>query len=898
MPKSPWTARARRRAALLWSIGATVLVLALLLSLAAGLTGRAPAAQVRQTFADAAPAGRALTVTASTFELTAADQEAAARAIARAFGDAPIDVTHRTAAKTTTWVIAPDISRVTPADLPALQAGFDTIGDSLSTVLAGSGGVTVRGTAGATTATVRASVQTVSETAVLPLGIIATAGILAVGMLVQLLVSARTAEDRLLRSRGASAGRLIRRALAEAVAIAVPASLLGAAAAQAALLAWIGPPASAAEVVAPWLAALVGALAAVLVVAIPAATRPLGDAGTAGRRAPALAGVVVLLAALAGVCAWRFANAQDAAQVAADPLARIAPAAVLVALAAVVALLFTPVARAVERPVGRARRLPAPLAARLTARGSGLLAAPALLLALAVAVGTVATGAAATSETFLTDSARVAIGGAARLDFPGDSMVNGSADLLPEAVRADAVTRVPRAAPVLRTSASLSSVPVDIVGVPAARLPALVPVAAQMFDADAVRAALRPRPIPGPVLAGRRVIATIAATTVSGGPATASLTLWLVDRAGDAAPLALPAVPVTGGGRSRTDVSTALPAGGPWTVAAVDVTVQSSGVVRGAGVTLQRLAADGHDAVIGTRWTARTAVFGAAVEQPTPTGITATFPSISAGVVGGARVRLMPAGSATVPVVISDALAAQSGLARGTSTPMEGQVAAFQATIMRIVPLIPGTTGEPALLADLPTLVRGQLAQSPQLPTVTEAWTTDAATPALLDRYAAERQATVQLPSTAIESSFVRLLAASLWLGAIGAAAFAVLGVAATVAALQRRRRPEIDVLRQLGVSALVQARVRIVEPGAAVLFSLIAGAAAGMLAALLIVPAVARTSAPSAPDVLPVVPSFAWGRFGAMAAAIIVLTGILLVVQYRATLRTARGPRTERGAR
>ncbi|HWT32906.1 MAG TPA: hypothetical protein VN107_04020, partial [Microbacterium sp.] len=192
MPKSPWTARARRRAALLWSIGATVLVLALLLSLAAGLTGRAPAAQVRKTFADAAPAGRALTVTASTFELTAADQDAAARAIARAFGDAPIDVTHRTAANTATWVIAPDISRVTPADLPALQRGFDTIGDSLSTVLAGSGGVTVRGTAGATTATVRASVQTVSETAVLPLGIIATAGILAVGMLVQLLVSART----------------------------------------------------------------------------------------------------------------------------------------------------------------------------------------------------------------------------------------------------------------------------------------------------------------------------------------------------------------------------------------------------------------------------------------------------------------------------------------------------------------------------------------------------------------------------------------------------------------------------------------------------------------------------------------------------------------------------------
>lgn len=897
MPKSPWTARARRRAALLWSIGGAVLVLALLLSLAAGFTGRAPAVQVRQTFAHAAPAERTLTITASTFGLTAADQDAAARAIARAFGTAPIHVARRTSAADVTWVVGPDVARLTPADLPSLQHGFDTVGDTLSTVLAGSGGVSVRGTVAATTATVRASVQTVGETAVLPLGIIAVAGILAVGMLAQLLVAARAAEDRLLRSRGASAGRLIRHALVEAAAIAAPASLLGAAAAQAALLVAVGAPASASEVVVPWLGSLGGALAAVLVVVVPAATRPLGEAGPARRTAPAVAGVVVLLAALAALCAWRFANAQDAAQVAADPLARIAPAAVLVALTALVALLFTPVARAIELQIGRGRRLSASLAARLTARSAGLLAAPALLVALAVAVGTVAAGAAATSERFLTDSARVASGGAARLDFPGDSMVNSSADLLPEAVRTDAVTAVPRTAPVLRTSASLGSVPVDILGVPAAHLPALVPVAPQMFDADAARAALRPGPIPGPVLRGHRVEATIAAAAVSGAPAAASLTLWLVDRAGEAAPLALPAVPL-GTGSTHTDVSAALPAGGPWTVAAVDVTVQSAGALRGATVAVLRLAADGHAVAAGARWAARTAVFGTTVEREPAAGIAATFPAIPAGTVGGTRVRLMPAGSVTVPVIISDALTAQSGLTAGASTLMEGQVAVFRAKVVRTVPLIPGTTGGPALLADLPSLVRGQLAQSPQQPTVAEAWTTDAAAPAGLARYTAGRQATVQLPSTAIERAFVRLLSASLWLGAIGAAVFAVLGVAATVAALQRRRRPEIDVLRQLGVSARTQARVRIVEPGAAVLYSVIAGAAAGTLAALLIVPAVARTSAPSAPDVLPIVPAFTWAAFGVLALAIVVGCGILLVAQHRSTLRSARGGRPEAGVR
>ncbi|KHK97837.1 hypothetical protein LK09_10215 [Microbacterium mangrovi] len=890
MPTSPWTARARRRAALLWAIAAGVFVLALLLSLAAGMVGRAVQDQVRQSFADAAPAQRTLTLSTSARGLTGADRDAAEHAIAKAFGDAPVHVTRTAGGGEVTWTVAPDTARLVPADLHDLQHGFDSIGDTLSTVLAGVGGVTAIGTPGATTATVRAAEQTATETAVLPLGIIAVAGILAVGMLARLLVAGRAAEDRLLRSRGASSGLLVGHAAIEAALVALPAAVLGAAAAQLALQVWIGAPASLAEVIGPGLVALVGAIAAVVAVTVPAVTRPLGDVGPARRASTVLAGVVLLLLALAAVCAWRFANAADAAQVAADPLARIAPAVVLVALAAVVALLFVPVAGIGELPVRRRRGLPPSLAARLTARGAGLLAAPALLLALAVAVGTVAAGAGATSAAFLTDTARVVNGGAVRMTYTGDSMVNNAADLLPasvreDAVRTDAVASPPRTAPVLRTSASLSGVQVDVLGVPSAHLPALVPVAPAMFDADAARAALHAAPLPGPVLQGARVQATVSARTDSGA-ATASLTLWLVDPVGDVAPVGL--APVAGGQPST--VSAALPAGGPWTAAAIDVTVQASGAVWGATVSLTRLTVDGRDVPLGDHWTAETDVFGTPVAQKTVSSVTTTFASIPAGVAGGTQVRLMPSGSTTVPVIISDAFAGQTGLSTGASSALEGQVASFQARVVQSVPLIPGTTGEPALLADLPTLVRGQLAQSPQVPTVGEMWSFQPLSAAQVARYADGRQVTVQLPSTAIERAFVDLLSASLWLGAIGAALFAVLGVAATVAALQRRRRPEVDVLRRLGVTARTQARVRIVEPGAVVLYSLIAGVVAGLVAAVLIVPAVARTSAPSAPGMLPVVPAFAWAGFAALAVALVVGCGILLAVQHRATLRAARG--------
>jgi hypothetical protein len=308
----------------------------------------------------------------------------------------------------------------------------------------------------------------------------------------------------------------------------------------------------------------------------------------------------------------------------------------------------------------------------------------------------------------------------------------------------------------------------------------------------------------------------------------------------------------------------------------------------GATVRVTSMTAAGRTIAVGGSWTDYPDVYGTTADQVHTQGISAAFGDLWPDVSGATQLRLLPSGSTTVPIVISQALADQTGLHVGSTTAMEGQVSGFQAHVVHSVPLVPGTTGEPALLGDLPTMVRGFLATSPQLPTALEAWNTSDDVD--VDAFTEGRKATVQLPSTAIEGGFVGLVAGSLWLGAVGGAVFALLAVAATIATVQRRRRAEVVALRGLGMRASDQARVRIAEPAAAVVYALIGGAVVGVIASLLIVPSVARTSAPSAPPVLPVVPALDGWALVALLAGVVVCAGILLVVQYRHTRRAASG--------
>ncbi|QDZ14727.1 FtsX-like permease family protein [Humibacter ginsenosidimutans] len=905
-----WRARSARRRALLVAIGAAVFTLAMLLSLAAGVTQRGASAQVRHAFESVGPSHRSLTLTVTDEQLTARDEASVRKAIADAFGDAPVDVRHTRSAGTSSgngterWIVTPRIGDVTPADLAALEHGFTVLPGRASSALADVGGASASGGAAATTASIQQSLRTVETTSVVPLGVIGVAGAIAAAMLGRLMIVARREEDRLLRSRGASSALLVGRAAAEAVWIAVPAVVLAAVVAQVVLWLLYGAPESVAEVAVAPLAALVIAVAAMTAVSVPAAFRSLGDDGGTTRRSGAgtAAGLTALLLVFAALCTWRFVTAGSAAAVIRDPLAIVAPALVLCALAVLGTVLFAPIARTLELPLARGRGLRLALAARLTARNTAVLAAPIMLVALAVAVGTLASGTTSTSSTFLDDSARAVNGGAARLLFAGDTMLASDADLLPERLRSDSLSDDPGVTAVLRTNGSIGQVSADVLGVRAAELSTLVPVGRSIFDAAGVTAALEPNggPIPGPVIPkGEK---TLQARIVSSGtwaagtdetgasaeaaPAetpTASVTLWLVDAAGDVAPLTLPTVPI---GRTGT-VSARLPSGGPWTIAATDVDVVSAVPAAGLKVDVDRLEAGGASLSDTAQWSVQQQVFDTTGASAAVSGMGVRLASVAPGVAGGTQVRVMPRGSTTVPVAVSGALAAQAGSGVGASTAVTGSIAGFQAKVVRVIPLVPGTTGTPAMLADLPTLVRGYLATSPQLPNLLEAWTTDARGAAA---YTGARKATVQLPSTSIEAGFVALGATALWLGAAGAAVFALVAVGATIATLQRRRRDETHVLRQLGVRARDQARIRVTEPASATVFAVLAGAAAGLIAAALIAPSLARASAPSAPGVLTVVLTLDPLGLVVVPIAIVVVAALLLIGQFRATLADASG--------
>lgn len=327
----PWWRRAVRRRSVLGVTALTVAVLALLATLAVGLAVRAPTTVAREALR--ATPDRLASVTIAV-DGDPVRQDAAFRALVhRTFGAAPVEVEHHASGRHSSWIVRPRVDAVRAGDLRALAEGFATLPDAAARRFAAAGGTTTHGSAARTTTTTADAVVALHEAVPVPVTVLAVAGGVALTMLARLLVAARVDEDRLVRARGGTPGLLVRLAALEALAVAVPAALVGAAAGQVLLAARYGPPAAVAEVLVPVLG--------VVALAVGAAT-PSALVGTASRpivRTPLVVAVpaLVLLVAVAAVAVWRFrtvASRPDGV----DPIAVVAPAAAVTALAAVAAL--------------------------------------------------------------------------------------------------------------------------------------------------------------------------------------------------------------------------------------------------------------------------------------------------------------------------------------------------------------------------------------------------------------------------------------------------------------------------------------------------------------------------------------------------------------------------------
>jgi hypothetical protein len=212
-------------------------------------------------------------------------------------------------------------------------------------------------------------------------------------------------------------------------------------------------------------------------------------------------------------------------------------------------------------------------------------------------------------------------------------------------------------------------------------------------------------------------------------------------------------------------------------------------------------------------------------------------------------------GHATAPaVVLTDAFAAGHGQGRGASVDVEGDWWTVTARVSGSVPVIPGTVQDQSVLFDLPTLQRAILRTSSTPTAANQAWAASGDPGAVLPlaQRASGGSASVTVADTAFSARFVGSAFVGLALGGLAVIALAIIALAAVAAALLRRRRTEIVVLRALGFSARQQVRARRAELSCIAIAAGVLGAFAGMVVTWLVAPALARRTVVNAPDALP----------------------------------------------
>jgi hypothetical protein len=951
-----WRVRSRAQTGLLAAMAGTVAIVAALVGVIVGIAGQAPTASVRATI-DAGP--QSVVSRSVSWRWDAGDEHpssgAVRAALRREFAGLPVviqrDDTPRYSAR---WTVTPNAGDIRPDELTAVRRAESRLVDVVRALPSlGATPVTASGDGIETLRGMEQANAALSAVLPVPASVLAVAGVIALALLAQLLVDARDNETRLLRARGASVRSVVIADATETIVAALAGCLAGGVAAALALALTVGMPSL------PWLllpcaGVFVGSVLIAVSFAAVAAERASGEARqVSGRtRLGISAGSTLVLLAIAGISMWRFVQGQ-ASSGPVDPIAVIAPAAVLCALATFAVIFFGPASTAIEAGVSRSPGV-ASLPLRLVSRHAAVFAAPVALLTLAVAVSTFASGYQATWSSFLASSSRFVVGGDARVDLDAPQFVSGPSDASPVMRIADA-PGVSIAAPAISTAAGIGPLSLDLIGMRAKTLPALNSAPDAMFDAkaiagrltssaecggpsgpcrtpdseahrsDAVRAAGAGITVPaGAKNLDLRVVATASAAT------TAQFTAWFVAPTGEAIPVSADDVPVrakvlaqtdgpqaggtqaggtqAGATRSGTErVRIPVPAG-TWTVEAFDVSVdvpegqgsQTSGLpgtgsLGSISVAITSVRADGRElSSASTAWQLQGDVYdnGTGVIAGGHAGDLGFDGSASSTTASSVRVRLAPkAGSNVVPVAISSAAAAQTGLVVGSTTTMDLPQGALRLRVAAVTPQVPGTKQAAAALVDLPTLTTAMLHTVQDLPAVDTVFVGARRSAAVhggrFDAAALARavgSGSIVVPDVALPTRFIRPVVLALELGALGCCALAAVALAASLTALWRRRRSETVILRAIGFAPSTQARSRGAEAALAVGYAVVCGVLSGVLVTLVAGDALARKSVPGVPPALPVVGTFdiAW-LAGCLCALLVVLA--LVVLEYARAL-------------
>jgi hypothetical protein len=775
------------------------------------------------------------------------------------------------------WTVLPNVARDTASQLQVLESAPDGVSGVLSDDPRNGDAVDQDGLLQVAIRPLAQDVQSAIAASTAPLVVVAVLGLIMIIELARLLEQLRSEENSLLAARGASRARFAAVTGAEAAAVAVPGAALGALIAVG-LLALRGasgdiPPLG-------WVAAAASAAAAVIALSMAAGRSAQNVGGRTGGAAALLragrlrttvgAGAVVLLVLAAVVAVSQFLlygsplapNAGGGLSV--DPLAVSAPA---LAIAAVGVLAITAFPFASRALGGRARRLatlrwlPVVQLARRTRSAT----APVLVLAFAVSGLVVAAGYSGTWQTATAETRAVQIGTPLRIT-PTGVLGASITDRLPG--QSDA-------APALTTDAQFGDSLVTLVEAPASRLTGiLVPVPGAVNPA-ALAAKLASRAHSASVpRAATGILLRFTAQPVTALPVTVHIVL--VDAAG--AESEITATPGADG------YTATLPDGlAPWTVHALDVLMPEVKAGATLAVTLQATGGSTTTIPLDSTW------------KPSDPNDALTAGGLSGGRAGlralvdglGTHVLIqsVPTGPAGLPVVISGALAQESGLKVGSSGAMSlieggGQLSV---RVVGVSPAIPGTASGEGILVDLGALQDAAL-QADLRPISADQWWVSTATPqsatAVLSRRAPPGTR-VQTPGQTPADQVLESTRVVVWIAGAATALLALLAIAAGLFIELRARRTEVELLRVLGLTGQEQSRNRTIEWAGLLALGTIAGLIDGFLVAVLLVPGLARTAVPQAIAAIPT--TFRLDPVGgpvALVALLLTLGGLLLLVR------------------
>ena len=771
------------------------------------------------------------------------------------------------------WAIIPDVGRLQATDLAVITRAWDDMPNAIRAAGLETGSRSGHFVVASRELSARvAALQTAIPLALVILSAIAA---LTVWELAGLTTRTRASEMALLWSRGATTASLSARAGAEAATITAIGAAAGVAVAATVLWGVQGADAAASAL---W-AGLWAAAAAVLAGALSFSLRTVRTAGAAraadrAGRARSFAGVgaVILLLIAAGISTWQLRTYGPVTRTAfsepsVDPVTVVSPALILASVVLLGLYAFPFLAAAAER--GAVRGTGMGLAVRGVSRRIGAAAATIVMLGLAVGQLIFAAGYSETWSESFTQAQELRAGSVLRLKAPPAGVAVAD---LESARAAKAVTGL---APVRTMSVGLGSEQADLVGVTPSALAALALDGRGTIETTVLADAIAPSSSL-PELPGEATTVTIDVGT---SPAVAQA-VWLTDDWGRLEKL--PLLPVAG---EDATAYADLPEGGraPWQLLAIDLVPMPG--VPASTIALKSVTTD---AGAVSPLPVVPVAFRADGEPLPRSDVDADGAPRDAGAV----LRLL-AGSDDGMIAISERLAERIGATVGSqlTLSLSSSTAPLSAAVTSVVPVIPGAASSSGLLIDASTVDLAMLrsAADPRMPSTVWVDSNDPPTSATALREALPSSVAVRELGAEPDLPMLTAGATALWIAGVAGGALAIAGLIAVCAAQQRERRHEIGVLRALGLTAGQQAGVRRGELAIISAWGGICGAAAGLVALLVVVGTLARAAIPGAYSSIPTMPRFDVVIGGGALVALALAVTAVITIAGTTTGRAAR---------